>query len=82
MKEEIKIIMVSGVHLYFSGLIDSGRPPVSGSKSKLVCSPPKSKQLTFRHSCKQIQTGREIEKCHVLLKKRTWYQTQKIDSLT
>lgn len=60
--------MVSGVLLYFSGLIDNGRPPVSGSKSKLVCSPPKSKQLTFRHSCKQIQTGREIGKCHVLLK--------------
>ena len=60
--------MVSGVHLYFSGLIDSGRPPVSGFKSKLVCLPPNSKQLTFRHSCKQIQTGHEIGKCHVLLK--------------
>ena len=47
--------MVSGVHLYFSGLIDSGRPPVSGSKSKLVCSPPKSKQLTFRHSSNKFK---------------------------
>ena len=60
--------MVSGVLLYFSGLIDSSRPPVSGFKSKLVFSPPKSKQLTFRHGCKQIQTGHEIGKCHVLLK--------------